>query len=130
MQACIDQNDIDASLQCLPIFLSGCQRLLVLLGPSYTSRLWCVMEMFTYLQMGGDREHIVVYAFGKEAQSSIAEFDASKAHCFLDRDRQRLLAVIESGFGDLVPFNRAVRGILSSTVSVTDKSSLLFSVRV
>lgn len=115
-QACIDQDNIESSLHCLPVFLSGCQSLLVLHGPSYTSRLWCVMELFVYLQMGGDKERIVVYAFGTEVQSSIAAFDAGKAKCFLDGDRQQLLAVIESGFGDLVPFNQAVRGILAHTV--------------
>ena len=39
-KACIDQLDLDTSLACLPIFLTGCEHLLVLLGPTYTSRLW------------------------------------------------------------------------------------------
>ena len=29
-----------------------------------------------------------------------ATFDAAKAQCFLARDREHLLAVIEAGFGD------------------------------
>ncbi len=45
-QACIDQTNIDASLQSLPIFLSGCKELLVLAGQTYPTRLWCVLEMF------------------------------------------------------------------------------------
>ena len=49
-QACIDQNNIAASLPCLPIFLSGCKELLVVAGATYTSRLWCVMELFTFLK--------------------------------------------------------------------------------
>ena len=39
-QACIDQTSIDDSLACLPVFLAGCNQLLVLAGPTYTSRLW------------------------------------------------------------------------------------------
>ena len=39
-QACIDQSNIDASLAVLPIFLAGCQKLLILPGPSYATRLW------------------------------------------------------------------------------------------
>ena len=31
-------------------------------------------------------------------------FDAAKARCFLSRDREHLLAVIESGFGDFHDF--------------------------
>ena len=40
MPACIDQLNIDASLTCLPIFLSGCKTLLMLVGSTYMSRLW------------------------------------------------------------------------------------------
>ena len=47
-KACIDQNNIQQSLACLPVFLAGCQTLLVVAGPSYCSRLWCVMELFTF----------------------------------------------------------------------------------
>ena len=47
-KACIDQNNIQQSLACLPIFLAGCQTLLVVAGPTYCSRLWCVMELFTF----------------------------------------------------------------------------------
>ena len=46
-KACIDQDDIEASLACLPVFLAGCSTLLVVPGLTYTSRLWCVMELFT-----------------------------------------------------------------------------------
>ena len=43
-KACIPQDNIDQSLRCLPVFLAGCQRLLCVVGPTYCSRLWCVME--------------------------------------------------------------------------------------
>ena len=47
-KACIDQGNIQQSLACLPVFLAGCQTLLVVAGPTYCSRLWCVMELFTF----------------------------------------------------------------------------------
>ena len=47
-KACIDQSNIEQSLACLPVFLAGCQTLLVVAGPTYCSRLWCVMELFTF----------------------------------------------------------------------------------
>ena len=47
-KACIDQGNIQQSLACLPAFLAGCQTLLVVAGPTYCSRLWCVMELFTF----------------------------------------------------------------------------------
>ena len=39
-KACIDQSSIEESLQCLPIFLSHCDRFVVLGGPHWLSRLW------------------------------------------------------------------------------------------
>ena len=36
---CSDQSDIAADLRCLPIFLSGCNNLVIFSGESYTSRL-------------------------------------------------------------------------------------------
>lgn len=40
-KACIDQNDIEQSLACLPVFLASCKQLLCIAGPTYVTRLWC-----------------------------------------------------------------------------------------
>lgn len=70
----------------------------MLSGVTYPTRLWCVMELFTFLRMGGDRERMnVVELGGVEGRAALARFDASKAKCFLKRDREKLLAVIEAG---------------------------------
>jgi len=50
-----NQSAIEEDLKGLPIFLSGCKELLVLGGPSYLSRLWCVVELFTFVHMRGGR---------------------------------------------------------------------------
>ena len=55
---------------------------------------------------------------GGEMQSLFAQFDAGKAKCFKPKDRQHLLAVIESGFGDLKPFDKLVRGVFSDQAAV------------
>ena len=61
---------------------------------------------------------MVVYdlAGGGPSANSLARFDAAKAQCFLAADRQKLLAVIEAGFGDFRPFNEIVRGLLAKDV--------------
>ena len=120
-KACIDQNNIDQSLACLPVFLSGCQILLIVAGPTYCSRLWCVMEIFTFLRMGGETERIELKlianpgqdqaAAKRELATQLGTFNASKAQCFKQEDRQRLLAVIEAGFGDFDEFNKGVREV-------------------
>eukprot|EP00966_Prymnesium_polylepis_P318167 7349296-Prymnesium_polylepis.1 len=36
---------VDQSLARLPLYLSGCDGLVVILGSSYAHRLWCIMEV-------------------------------------------------------------------------------------
>ncbi len=44
----------------------------------------------------------------------LARFDAAKAQCRYDRDRQKLLAAIEASFGTVASFNQLVRKVLSA----------------
>lgn len=53
-KACVDQKHIERDLRCLPVFLAGCSRLLVLAGASYPTRLWCALELFTFVYLGRD----------------------------------------------------------------------------
>ena len=46
-----------------------------------------------------------------------ATFDAAKAQCFLARDREHLLAVIEASFGDFYDFNRVARNLFATRAS-------------
>ena len=100
-KACIDQSNIDASLAALPVFLSGCDHLLIVAGSTYVSRLWCVMEVYTFVKMGGASERIALKQISADALEALSRFDASRARCFHAKDRDKLLAVIEAGFGNL-----------------------------
>ena len=64
--------------------------------------------------MGGQHDDIRVFLLDDataDLTTGLAHFDAGKAKCYLDKDRQGLLAVIESSFGTFAPFNKLVRGI-------------------
>ena len=109
------------------MFISGCKALLVLPGQTYSRRLWCVIEIFCFLRMGGALDRITVVpvleaAGGAESRDSsdylqaveasrarFAQFDVERARCAKEEDTQRLLAVIETGFGTYEPFNQLVR---------------------
>ena len=81
------------------------------------------MELFTFVRMGHTAERIKLTTLGgEESMQALAKFDAAKAKCFYERDREKLLAVVESGFGDLAPFNKAVRELLGLTVSKLSKN--------
>ena len=45
-KCCINQQMIGQGLKLLPINVMASKRLLMLLGPTYTSRLWCVWELY------------------------------------------------------------------------------------
>ena len=91
------------------------------------------MEMFVFLRTGGQRESMVVriLAEGDDLYHRLERFDAGKARCRLDDDRQKLLAIIEAGFGTFAPFNALVQRIFAdaseensdSFVSATTESS-------
>ena len=88
-------------------------------GETYASRLWCVMEMFVFLRMGGQRERMVIHLLhaGDDLPRMLAQFDAGKARCFLDGDRHKLWAVIEAAFGTFTPFNALVRALLADRLA-------------
>ena len=69
------------------------------------------MELFVFMRMGGKREDIAVRLLEETTDLAVrlTSFDAGAAKCFLDRDRQKLLAVIEATFGTFSPFNKLVR---------------------
>ena len=118
-KACVDQNNIDQALTALPVFLAGCDELVVLNGPSYSSRLWCAMEIFTFLKMGGNKGRVNAFKLGKGKtprrmkSNPLERFDATKATCFKLSDKHKLLGVIETGAGSLHHFNLQVRSLFS-----------------
>jgi len=120
-KACIDQSNIECDLRCLPVFLSGCKRLVVFYGPTYLSRLWCVVEIFTFVQMCRAIDNIDVrplFSDGRyESQESsdsfkhnesFEHFDVRNCRCFLAEDKEKMLAIILSAFEDLQTFNTEV----------------------
>lgn len=123
-KCCIDQCNIDADLRCLPVFLSGCQKMVVLCGVTYLSRLWCIMELFTYVHMGGDPNAIELHLLlraGRRIEDRCAistlieSFDAGMCTCANDADRDRMLEIIRTAYGDIREFNQAVRRIIETT---------------
>ena len=118
-KACVNQANVDEALTALPVFLAGCEELVVLNGPSYSSRLWCAMEIFTFLKMGGTKGRVNAFKLGKGKtprrmkSNPLERFDASKATCFKLSDKHKLLAVIETGAGSLHQFNAQVRNLFT-----------------
>ena len=74
--------------------------------------------------MGGKNDDVLVKLLDDSSVDlprRLSRFDASKARCFVDRDRQKLLAVIEAAFGSCVPFNHIVRAIFVEKLELQSK---------
>jgi hypothetical protein len=105
---CIDQSAIASSIQLLPVYLSGCRRLLCLCGESYFTRLWCLVELFVFVETGGHVEDIDVLSVREDgAQLGVEQitFDVRDATCSSATDTDRLLATIEASFDGADTFN-------------------------
>jgi hypothetical protein len=113
-KACINQKSISDSLAVLPIYLAGCKSFLICAGPTWPLRLWCVLELFTFLRMGGGVERVCILCNESESQleQRFETFDARFANCFRPEERERLLGVVEAGFGSVNDFNVCVRSML------------------
>lgn len=114
--------DIAQTLPLLPIFIIGSNNFMILAGPAYSSRLWTILELFTFVQCneGNMQRAILLPVGGARADTLLATFDARQAQCTLPDDRNTLLGIIESSFGDLCAFNKAVRRLSISGNSSAD----------
>jgi len=120
---CLNQNRIDDSLACLPVYLAGCRKLVILCGTTYLQRLWCLVEMFVFLKMGGVRSNLEVHIIESQntlndgmtreitreitremtrevsvretASMAVRAFNFDNARCFTDYDTERLRGVVE-----------------------------------
>jgi hypothetical protein len=120
---CIDQNNIEASLRCLPVYLSGCRALLVVAGSTYVRRLWCAIELFVFVSIHGISKgyegvplELRVLGQTAEERSCVREtftnFDANDCQCFDPEDKERLLGIVEAGSGTMDRFNMQIRGMM------------------
>eukprot|EP00929_Paragymnodinium_shiwhaense_P058638 TRINITY_DN29371_c0_g1_i3.p1 TRINITY_DN29371_c0_g1~~TRINITY_DN29371_c0_g1_i3.p1 ORF type:complete len:574 (+),score=52.61 TRINITY_DN29371_c0_g1_i3:680-2401(+) len=116
-KVCINQTDVQNDLQCLPIFVAGCNTLLVTCGRTYTSRLWCCVELFVYMKMseGCERDIQVCLLGGDEDEErDVADgwynFDSRNCECFKEDDKKRILACIEKS-GGADSFNEYIQGL-------------------
>jgi hypothetical protein len=128
-RACFSQTDMESNLAALPVYMMGCQSLLCIAGPTYASRLWCLFECFMFLAGGGDQVTTItlpaVEAQLQQGRDVWGNVMLRRAQCTLERDRQRLLATMESAEADLGEFDRRLQLMLRDSVlaSTADTSA-------
>lgn len=101
---CIDQDAIVDGLRTLPVNVMACKNMLVLCGPTYTSRLWCVWEvctLFAFSRKDDAQRRLRVIPLeapggGFDAMAALKNFDADAAHCYDPNEEQQLRRVIDA----------------------------------
>jgi len=125
-RCCIDQSNIDCDLRCLPIYLSGCRQIIVFCGTTYLCRLWCIMEVFTFVHMGRSIDKLefqLLLQEGRQQQQAAAlkeafeRFDVRECECFRIEDKERMLKIIDSAYVDAANFSSEVSSIFRNSLS-------------
>jgi hypothetical protein len=86
----------------LPVTVMSAESVLVLHGDTYTSRLWCVLELYCVFAFAPDSESAakrVVFSIGSNAISSgivrkLRQFDAADARCFDPNEENKIRRMI------------------------------------
>ena len=117
---CIDQTAIDESVRRLPIFVVASSKFVVLLGSSYASRCWCMLELFVFnsvVRSGLFQPTDLVIAplknkdSGRDLERLAQTFNIHDTQCLLDRDRQTILGIVETAGDGHEGFDAAVRAL-------------------
>merc|ERR1712232_45239 len=99
----------------------------VLCGPTYLTRLWCIIELFTFVHIGRGEEFITILHLARETKQGednktinihVEEFDVEQCKCHYSTDKEKMLKVIMTAFGDMSSFNVAVRKLMTATIKV------------
>ena len=117
---CIDQNAIDQSVRRLPIFVVASRKFYVLLGPSYATRCWCMLELFVFKAcqrcgLFSDTELVIAPLKTSGTNMHLADlastFNIHHTKCFRDVDRQTIFGIVETAGDGAIGFTEAVRSL-------------------
>jgi len=122
-KVCIDQSNPDDAIAVLPINIGACKSLLILMSPTYLSRLWCVWELLTLFtfcnkEIALQRLHILPVCEEKELGGLLSQFDAfdwNNAHCFAPNEEFKMRQIMNNiGIERLASSMKEIKSILES----------------
>eukprot|EP00927_Polykrikos_kofoidii_P076432 TRINITY_DN73537_c0_g1_i1.p1 TRINITY_DN73537_c0_g1~~TRINITY_DN73537_c0_g1_i1.p1 ORF type:complete len:643 (+),score=43.34 TRINITY_DN73537_c0_g1_i1:239-1930(+) len=113
-KVCVDQKNISSDLRCLPIFIAGCNALLVTSGLSYPFRLWCSFELLVHsimIKADPDRIPLQVCLLGDidDQLRAWRNYRVQDCDCFDPRDKERFLHIVSLYPGGAECLNDFVR---------------------
>ena len=120
-KTCIDQANIADGLKVLPINVMACNKMLILCGPTYADRLWCVWELctlFSFMRQDLAMERVVLVPMNSpdcNVMENLSNFSIANAHCYDPNEENRLRKVI-SAVGE-ARFVKQVRDLATAMAS-------------
>jgi hypothetical protein len=121
------------ALGCLPVYLMSCRKVLVLCGPTFVDRLWCIWcvccsfpafsgthavvsrELYTLFALSdnwqesmGRLEIVNTADDGTDLPAKLKAFDLQNAHCYSPNDEEKIRAAIAAGPGGIEAFNNMI----------------------
>ena len=117
---CIDQDAIDQSVRRLPIFVVASSKFYVLLGPSYATRCWCMLELFVFKAcqrcgLFADSELVIAPLKSNDTDLHLRDlaekFNIHDTKCYRDVDRQTIFGIVETAGDGHLGFTEAVRSL-------------------
>lgn len=102
-KVCIDQTAIADGLRVLPVNVVACDKMLVMWGETYPTRLWCIWEIFTlsaFMREEQLADRLEVVPFGgdgveaKDPVTQVANFNVRDARCYDPNELAKLRTVI------------------------------------
>jgi len=111
----------------------------VLCGQTYLSRLWCIVELFTFVHMGFDVDRIKFRPLSSdgyigeeegcsEVLRNLSDFDASRCECYNSDDKEALHNAIYAVFGDMQNFNEEMlKVLLTADILTKARTARIFS---
>jgi len=138
-RVCVHPAFREESLQCVPVYVHACRGMLVLCGPTYFTRLWCVWELYTLFAFAKAQSLMVAVLRGRgedEAaddggggsggaalrvmQRRLERFSLADAHCFDPNEERQLRAAINAAPGGVPAFQATVRSLATRLIPHMD----------
>ena len=126
-KTCIDQANIADGLKVLPINVMACNKMLILCGPTYADRLWCVWELctiFSFMRQDLAMERVMLVPMNSpdcNVMEKLSNFSIANAHCYDPNEENRLRKVI-SAVGE-ARFVKQVRDLATAMASQAAEAS-------
>jgi len=95
---CIDQEDIGEALRYLPVYVAASNMVVLLIGPTYLSRLWCLWELFVIHSTRSLRDAIYwsidPFTIEEDILDLARNFSVDQAESFSNKDKQAIIGMI------------------------------------